>query len=382
MRQISKGLSFSGTLSYELRKLLKENKLGGPPVSVDPGEYICTVEGSELSVSVPVGLDVWYLYREPCLLPDSDEDSKTYVDERLENYFSKLSGLKCLRSLRKRTDLYEGYDWSSAEQYFLNTAPYSVKELRFETALKNKSYKYPSDKEPKDTSVFLAIPVGQLGVMEVLSLLRETEMEEDSFAVPSDEAPVTGGGMFPPKTVNFNKCLGTHIYERSYLTVAGNTVYPASEFSGCTPVKPHYWLRVYILSTDTCPVPGEFIGVLAKPTPIPHVWWFQESSPFLYAGNWFETQYWTSGVVKAIHDLDDVSYKCYEVLVKGITLYLKPTDFKQYEVGDRVAIVKTDGTDTFSWQDLKDREGESSESSPLSDWFIIPYSFYEDEAEE
>jgi hypothetical protein len=122
--------------------------------------------------------------------------------------------------------------------------------------------------------------------------------------------------------------------------------------------------------------------VLAKPTPIPHIWWFQESSPFLYAGNWFETQYWTSGIVKEIHTLDDAAYKCYEVTVKGLTLFLKPTDFKEYEVGDRVAIIKTDGKEVFSWEDLKDREGESTKESPLSDWFIIPYSFYEAEEEE
>jgi hypothetical protein len=60
--------------------------------------------------------------------------------------------------------------------------------------------------------VFLAIPVGQLGVMEVLSLLRETEMEVEGFTIPSDELPVEGGGMSPPRTVNFNKCLGTHIF--------------------------------------------------------------------------------------------------------------------------------------------------------------------------
>jgi hypothetical protein len=58
------------------------------------------------------------------------------------------------------------------------------------------------------------------------------------------------------------------------------------------------WLRVWITRTDKWPVPGEFIGILVKPCPVPpHVWWFQRSSPILYAGNWMDTLDLTSGVV-------------------------------------------------------------------------------------
>lgn len=139
-----------------------------------------------------------------------------------------------------------------------------------------------------------------------------------------------------------------------------------------------HWLRVWITRNDKFPVPGEFIGILTKPVPTPpHVWWFQRSSPLLYAGNWMDTLDLTSGVITKrkvngatrnqvieitlnedgststsvlseawiTHPESRVNCAEYTVRVKGILVRIYSSDHVLYDVGKRVAIWKDRSTE-------------------------------------
>ncbi len=188
--------------------------------------------------------------------------------------------------------------------------------------------------------------------------------------------PVAGGEFFPPVHTNGNKCIGLHLYENGYQNKSlGRVEYPADNLG--EDVLPHLWMRYYVKAEDTWPVPGEFIGLLCKPLSIPpHVWWFQETSPFLVSGNWFETSCYTSGIITEVLDPEEDEAFCrYKIKVHGAEIVLAPSDFYEYAVGERVAIIRSTvtGENGFSWLDLAALE--ASEVLNLN-MFIAPVSFY------
>ncbi len=136
---------------------------------------------------------------------------------------------------------------------------------------------------------------------------------------------------------------------------------------------------------DTFPVPGEFVVLLAK-SELFHVTWFQATYPMLYSGNWFETEYYTSGIIQEVIESDDESEEetnIYKVWVRGYEIYLRSSDFLEYEKDERVAIVKEPlaQVDNMNWEliDASKDDDSSSADSPDDDWRICPISFYEDE---
>jgi len=148
-------------------------------------------------------------------------------------------------------------------------------------------------------------------------------------------------------------------------------------------VKPKMWMRYWIHKSSQI-VPGEFVGILCKPNVAPpHVWWFQESSPFLYAGNWLETWNLTSGVVTEVtleaDRTDGQIGNQYKIKIQGCEVSIEASDFLLYSVGDRVAVVKMDSIETaptksFTWLDQptfkKEHEGEL-----VTNFIIIPATF-------
>ena len=152
-------------------------------------------------------------------------------------------------------------------------------------------------------------------------------------------------------------------------------------------VKSKSWTKVWIKKTDKYPVPGEFIGILVKPLSVPpHVWWFQESTPLLYAGNWVETQNLTSGVITQVtlevNRTDGGVGDEYWVKINGIEIIAYASDFKLYEVGDRVAILKrwTTGvkaTRSFTWKDQRDGQHPIKDQASL-EFVIMPITFYKE----
>lgn len=384
---IPSGASFTGDVTERIRSLMTliDEDMSLTNLSVLPGDYVRvgSDESPGISLAAPIGYDVWYLFlTDNSILPfETWQDDKRTIEilERLEPFLSQLQGIEPLRSLRNRADLERNLDVYAMNWYFENAAPRIIKEMRYETILNGNTFKYSSPGMQSNSVGYLAFPVGQLGVMEILSVIGESMTESDSFSISAEEAIVEGKEMMPPVHNNRGYCIGTHLVEGGYL-VQGKTEYLADDFAGQASIEPHRWLRYWIDENDTWPMPGEFIALLAKPE-LYHVWWFQPTYPFLYSGNFFETEYYTSGIVQeVIAPAGDELTNVYRVWIRGYEIYLRSSDFYEFEVGDRVPVIKkiVELNNNFDWTLLEDGKNNDSSSatSPDEDWVIAPISFY------
>lgn len=389
---IPSGASFTGDLSERARQLFStvEGKMAGSIVSMHPGDYVRTGSDEEhgISLAAPIGYDVWYLF--PAAQEDIayDEEAMDALLEYLGPFTQKLQDIKPLKTLRSVDDLayVSWWSWPQSMEYWANNAPYIFKEMRFETVLLGSDFLYNSKGNIPESVGFLAFPVGQLGVMEIVSLATESYCPS---VAGSEDNVVEGGGMMPPVHHTRGACAGHHLVEEGYLQQP-NAEILADEFGGLPSAEPHSWLRYWIQPSDKFPAPGEFVVLLAK-SELYHVWWFQETYPFMYSGNFFETEYYTSGIVKEVHTFNDVGEPTVcKVLFNGVyETYLRSTDYYEYEVDDRVAILKvaqllnafSGGEITYNmdWTRLSapgSHDGHSF-ASPEIGWRIAPISFYE-----
>lgn len=356
---IPSGASFTGDLSEQARKLFSlVDGMTESIISTHPGDYIRVGSDKDhgISLAAPIGYDVWYLY--------STKNVLSGGIGRLSGFFSKLQDIKPLKTLRDKNDLSHITPWGlfNIKSYWENSAPYMIKEMRYETVLKGKSFQYYSDGMPKGAVGFFAFPIGQLGVMEIVSLTGESMAEEE---ISGEEAIVESNSMMPPVHHNRGACIGKHLIEEGYI-IQDNAEYLATDFEGCDSAEPHRWLRYWLQPGDTFPIPGEFVALLAKPE-LFHVWWFQETYPFVYSGNYWENEYYTSGIVSEVIESEE-DFNTYKVWVREEEIECKPTDFYSYAVGKRVAIIKeiSEVNNNFNWNRLSSSEN----------WRIAPITFY------
>jgi len=384
---IPSGASFTGDLSERVRQLysMVGEDLAKGVIQIEPGDYIRV--GSEvspgISLAAPIGYDVWYLHPTENALGSEDEERTDEILERMDDFLSCLQDIKPLKTVRSLADLeyFAWPGWYSFWNYWENNAPYMIKVMRYESILKGRSFKYYSQGMPVDSVGYLAFPIGQLGVMEIVSMIGESVTEADDFEVDSEDVIIDSSqGMMAPMDNHRGHCIGSHLIENGYL-VQDNVELMAEDFEGQELVEPHRWLRYWIQSEDTFPVPGEFVVLLAKPE-LFHVIWYQATYPFLYSGQYWENEYYTSGIVKEIIEPHDEELtNNYKVWVRGYEMYLRSSDFLEYEEGDRVAIVKSalglsKNMDWTQIDGVKNNESSSAES-PDDDWVIAPISFYE-----
>ncbi len=457
-----KGLAGSGNvLSYLV------NQIDGLVATMEPGDFVRSDTGT--ASAAPLATDLWYLFTHANFMAryfdpktgtpitpstsgsysnaDADHyDYRPYMAENL-SFLTKLPGLKplkVLRDLAKQLSIdtaLDVYDMKVKTQY-QNNGIYWINTLAFELWTKGIGARYasdgPKDFNPNDYVGYISFPIGQLGIMEVISLMQETKLSGYKFtavdALPNyytraavvlqdrDKPSLQSEpGIFPDMKdgngnvlAGENYCYGRHLVERGYLVpetpVAGqNTDAPAGETvcaasrdvelfsSGIKDygedVKPKFWMRYWIHKDSTFPVPGEFIGILCRPVACPpHVWWFQESSPFLYAGNWMETGNLTSGVVTKVileeDRNDDGIGNQYYVKIQGCEVIIDSSDFFSYAFGDRVAVLKLDSTATpvtvdekekakksFAWLDQPTFKNTDKLKEPAT-YVIIPATFY------
>lgn len=389
--RIPSGASFTGDISENVRKLFSMvgDDLSSSIISMNPGDYIRTGsdESPGISLAAPIGYDVWYLFQTVNLLPfatGADDIRTNEILERLDGFLSKLQGLKPLKSVRSRDDLsfHTWWSWPEAMDYWNNNAPYVIKEMRYEVVSKGEGFKYPSGGMADGSIGFLAFPVGQLGVMEIVSLIGESITEAESFELSSSETVFPDGGMMAPVKLDCKGyCAGDHLIKQGYL-LQENTEYPADDFLSQEAVAPHAWLRKWLMPEDTFPAPGEFVGLLAKPESY-HVSWFQETFPFLYSGNFWETGAYSSGIIQEViarDEYDEEETDIYKIWIRGYEMYLRPTDFYEYEVGSRVTVIKKNMETVSNWDWLLLEDDKNNESStretPDPDWKIAPVSFY------
>jgi len=98
-----------------------------------------------------------------------------------------------------------------------------------------------------------------------------------------------------------------------------------------------------------------------------------------------ETEFYTSGVVQEVQVIDDdftpndgeVGNR-YKIWVKNEEIICKSSDFLEYEVDERVGLLKTyregSGDGGFNWQNL---ELLDTGATLTEEWQIVPADFYQ-----
>jgi hypothetical protein len=145
------------------------------------------------------------------------------------------------------------------------------------------------------------------------------------------------------------------------------------------PAGLHWWVRMNLKSESKWPAPGEFMGLVNRPW-VTLPWGEQESSPYLFSGNWMDTVFFSSGIIQEIIDpVDEVyTFPRYRVLWRVTTenpdgiIEIGPTDFAEYRVGDRITIFKT-GSMEKETQRWKDDDAKALVPSMCS---VCPVIFY------
>ena len=350
-------------LSPDLARMLQFN----------PGDVVAPqATGQDFVAALTLAPDLWYLVHTDSVLPIDDQETTDSIMDALEDFLEDLGNVKPLKTLRDVAELGYTHPTWDTKSYYSNNGPYMIKAMRYEVrrAFRNISYG-DATKNIQNYPSYLAFPIGQLGIMEILSIVRSSV----DYTLNSLEAPITTWDklLSPPHT-ELGYCPGDHIVTKGSL-LGTEVIYPAIEFEGKESSLPHKWLRFWLADSDTKPYPGEFVGLLARPFPN-HAWWFQETSPFLYSGNWYETEYYTSGIVLVVTEpTGEEVTNTYTVQVKDEQVDITSTDLKEYEVDDRVTVLKKTGVTTasFNWEGL----GFMADVITNIDWYIIPITFYE-----
>jgi hypothetical protein len=135
----------------------------------------------------------------------------------------------------------------------------------------------------------------------------------------------------------------------------------------------HFGLRINVKREKKYPIPGEFLCLINRPWPT-LACGKQESSPYIYSGEWMDTVFYSGAVVKEVIEGEgDQTYNTYKVQWRKDTFTVKPTDFAEYNVGDFVTILKTipNDKDSQRWKDDDTKEFDEE------GWVIAPLMFYD-----
>lgn len=407
-----KGIVSSGADLAQVTGLIKDY-VGG----IDPGDFVSNKDNKPIVAAAPIAEDLWYLWNHVNGMTwvEENTDTELYMSERLSFFTSKLNGITAMRGVTEPGNI----EWGDIPEKgpfgdftgWKNTAKAWFQLIAFEILFTNQSFKYnhessmPPNVDGKTVVVgYLTFPVGQYGVMEVISLVRESLSDSPTFKMQDDEKPKipSPSQLFPPMLGwQLNKCYGRHLIESGYavpenekakVVPIAKTHIPESSYGRAVTKKG--WLRVWITKDEKWPIPGEFIGILCKPTPVPHAWWFQKSSPILYAGNWLDTFCLTSGVITKVetvdedgdpikHPVTDTTCTRYTLRVHGREVYIYSTDFLAYTVDQRVGIYKLDTNSddpAIVYNHLEQGEQGDIEGGDLgytTDFVIIPVEFYQ-----
>lgn len=438
-----KGLTSAGTtLSRQLEKLEAR------ALTMEPGDFVN--KDMQQKTAIPLAQDLWYIWGHLNQLAryySSDEsfigdtyDYTTYLSENMA-FLDKLPGLKPLLTIRdwEQFVVHAGGEFVSPYVYrneYTNNGVYWVNILFWElvgtkdSGVVNDSTG-PAGMNRTDYCGYLTFPVGMLGVMEVISLMAETDLS--GYAFSGGQSPSSAGytakpevsldymerpqtdepDMFPPVPKELNRCYGHHLIEKNYLvvdaslellakfgTIAGKTAPAVIPYWGVE-IEPKKWMRYWIKKENTWPVPGEYIGILCKPTVTPpHMWWFQKSSPFLYAGNWMETKTLTTGIITDLileedrtDGVNDDVGDLYFIKIQGCEVAVLTSDFFRYAVGERVTLVKLDRVNTTYTGELAYKERWPAKADTMwtfkettkkteegytvmENYIIVPLTFY------
>lgn len=454
--------------------------------NVDDG----TGKNLQVGLGAPIDYDIWYLFYAGNIILNSkpteysdEEWIEEVVSNRMYNFITEIDSSRILRPLKQPKQA-EAKTFSISSggtaQGFSGMVPsesissdvttdwqYAIKEARFEVMVKPTGGSvftavndpkmwniidephWPSKSGSGDSSVsppspmygvktpdddayvgYIAFPVGPVGVMWRISLASESSLSGNGVrnVYPADyeSAVVEGKQLLPPFDLQRDKAPGEPLVSKGYLVEDDSVVELTAEpFDTIDNPAMHGWMRYWIRKDNQVFWPGELVVLLCRPWPL-HCWWFQESAPLIYSGNWIETEFYTSGVVKCVLEMwtdpdedppsigktDESGYydstewdftagaKLYVVWVKNEEIIVSSSDFLEYEVGERVGLLKCvrDGNETthtssvgavtaisgtsdkFSWESLKWFRIEKKDSRDKDmftlEWVIVPVAFF------
>ena len=142
----------------------------------------------------------------------------------------------------------------------------------------------------------------------------------------------------------------------------------------------HWWVRINLKGESKWPVPGEFMGLANRAWPsLP--WGEQKTSPYLFSGNWMDTVFYTSGIIKEIIEpTEELFCKRYKIQWRKTIDYpegiveLRPSDFAEYRLGDMVCMLKLNDQEELKesqlWKDDDTKEISSKK------FIVFPAIFY------
>jgi hypothetical protein len=134
----------------------------------------------------------------------------------------------------------------------------------------------------------------------------------------------------------------------------------------------HWWLRINIKKEKKYPIPGEFLSLLNRPWVV-LPWGKQESSPYIFSGEWMDTVFYSGAIVKQVfEETESQPYPTYQVQWRKHLATARPTDYAKYNVGDFVTILKRvpNPKNSQMWKDDDTKDFNEAE------WTIAPLMFY------
>jgi len=260
-------------------------------------------------------------------------------------------------------------------------------EARYEVVIYGEKLTYPEAiiSPDKEVTAFIDFLGGvPYGAMEMSIMLWELASKADKYPV----LPGEGGAVPPIPRDFFDETFEEErtLFNYLYLDKDGVVGF-ADGLSGEQETELLWWTRYnYILPDEEeeprkYPVPGEFVAMGHRLFPT-KPWGDQETSPFLFSGNWFDTLYYTTAIVVGVTEpTDEKPFPLYRVKWRGAEeesnneFLAKPSGFETYQEGDRVAVLKNVATERVSqtWKD--DQEFQEIL------WRLVPITFYEIEEE-
>ena len=208
------------------------------------------------------------------------------------------------------------------------------------------------------------------GCCEMLMVVGEVSTKTEDFPSQDGEGPVppVPDELFDEKFTE-DKTLHNYIWLES-----DNTEGLMDGVGGeAEPANPHWFFRVNCIGKQKWPYPGEFVGLGNRI--FPNLPWSNSPDdpkfhPFLFSGMFMDTVFITSGVVTAVEKVD--GYYKVQVQWREQEVWAYPTDFAQYEEGDRVTICKNIKTLKTSelWKD------EDLWSFDDEIWRVVPITYY------
>ncbi len=409
------GADIVGAVGIRMKSLWKQ--AGGPEGGLDlfadrlvysPGNQTRNMGDEDTPAKVglgaPIAYDIWYLFQAGNVLKFGGKSQSDSM-EKMEDFFESVDDAKPLKNPGGQSGESgppSGYGMGPVES---SGSDYVIKKCRFEIYLDGNGAAFDSagpSGGKNDLAGYVAVPIGPLGVMWRISLATESSLSNGTgtnvYPASGDNSTVQGGELLPPFDFQTRETCGEMMMNKGYVLDDDSTCELMAEGFGDDPEK-HKWLRYWIKKENTTIVPGEFVGILCRPWPL-HCWWHQETAPIVYAGNWIETEFYTSGTVKEVlvidedftPDEDEVGNR-YKVWVKNEEITVKASDFLDYAVDDKVGLLKTyregdggpslggsmtpagdgGGTTNFSWEQL---ELQDTEDELNTEWVIVPVDFY------